>query len=134
MTERHELPRSGRRALRFDGELMASASTWANEGPGNSRWWAIHVYSAGSPKQVVLALDWRTNWEKETGWNCADIMETVADAADALEAHDPLCKLAGYPPGQHFAARQRALEESVSASWGQAVVEIMAELGVAEEV
>lgn len=131
----HTLPRSGKRALSFAGERIAGDSTLADNGPGNTRWWTVAVYRSDAG-HYVLALEWHTRWQGEISSQSAEIYDALEAVADALEAHDPLCRLIGFPASGDgkYAARQQHIETMLRQSWAALVSELLGELGVQERL
>lgn len=82
------LPRDGDRDLRFTGELIAEASSSANNvrsdysgAPG--RWAELALYRTASGKLVAQEVG-RTQWEGEHDRHSAWVCETEAEVIDAL--------------------------------------------------
>lgn len=131
----HTLSRSGKRSLSFAGERIAGGSTMADSGPSNTRWWAVAVYRSDAG-HYVLALEWHTRWQGEISNQTAEVYDTLEAVANALEAHDPLCRLIGFPTSTDgkYAARQQHMETVLRQSWAELVSELLGELGVEERL
>jgi len=135
MTYTYTLPRSGCRPLRFTGSLLTSGDTQADNGPGNTRWWSVAVYRTDADR-YILALNWHTRWQGEISSQTAEIYDALEAVADALEAHDPLCRLIGFPVSGNgkYAARQRHIETVLRQAWAELVGDVLGELGVEERL
>lgn len=126
--------RSGQRPLRFTGTLLASGDTQTDNGPCNTRWWAVEVYQTAG-NRYVLALQWRTRWQGEQENDAAIQAETLEEVAAALERQDPLAHLIGFPHSGDgkYAERQRHIEKVLAQSWAALASEILGKLDIAEE-
>lgn len=129
------LKRSGQRALTFTGDELASVSTFSDNGPGNLRYWNISVFKTESD-QFVLCMAWFSRWQGENEYDSATVHESLADVATALEAHDPLSRLIGFPSdvSGKYADRQRHIETVLRQQWQNAVSEILGDLDIAERI
>lgn len=114
----HTLPRSGQRPVSFAGERIASGDTQSADGPGSIRWWAVGIYRRDSGG-YILALHWNTRWQGEQAHDAAIAVASLEAVADALEAHDPLSLLIGFPVSGDgkYAARQRHIEAVLRQGW-----------------
>ena len=62
--DRYEVPRDGDRDLRFEGEIIARASSRKHEGPANTRWNELTLYRTQGGKLVAQKIG-RTQWQGE---------------------------------------------------------------------
>lgn len=129
------LLRSGKRPLSFVGELLAHADTHRNSGPSNTRWWAVSVYRTAAGR-FVLALEWHTRWQGEMACQTAEVHDTLDAVAEALEAHNPLDRLVGFPSGGDgkYAARQAHVETVLRQAWAALVSDLLGEIGIQEQL
>ena len=55
-TTRHTVERDGDRDLRFDGRLVASATSHHHEGPRNTRWTELELYETAGGQFVAAEI------------------------------------------------------------------------------
>lgn len=129
------LRRAGKRPLSFGGERIACGDTHAESGPSNTRWWTVAVYRTDAGR-YVLATEWHTRWQGEKPSAAAGAYDTLEAIADALEAHDPLGHLVGFPVsgGEKYAERQRHIENVLRQSWAAMIGDVLGVLGVEERL
>lgn len=131
--EYHTVTRTGMRPLRFRGECLYEDTTRTEDGLASQRWWEVEIYKLEDGRYVV-ARNYRTGWLSEAEVNEADVVDSADQAIFALEEHDPLEPVVGFPPGERFEHRQRHLEHVLRMAWRALVSRAAAALGVAEEV
>lgn len=93
MTEQITVERSGRRPLRFTGELIASSDTSCHD---DTRWTVARVYRRPYPdpafshetRGYVLAISHLTRWDGETDRHEAMLCDTAGELATEIEQLD----------------------------------------------
>jgi hypothetical protein len=127
------LTRTGQRPLAFDGEEQFRATSRARSGPAETRWWELVIYRTADAR-AVMELNYLSQWETETEWSTAAVYPTMEALFDALEQHNPLDPVRGYPDAPHYHAKQRTLEQSLRAAWATLVSQAAAALNVVERL
>jgi hypothetical protein len=118
------LPRSGAAPLRFRGELLAESDGERRSGREQTRWHELAVYRTAGDRYVVR-ITYRTRYQGEPDVDVA-LVTDAAGVAAALESHDPCAAAVGYPPGEHYAERQRRLLEDLRRRYAAQVSEVLA--------
>ncbi len=101
------LPRTGSADVTFTGRLLAES------GPDNARdqtrSHTLRLY-AMEPRGYAVAIAYETRWEGEQGHDDVYVIgDDPQKVVEALERHDPVACVAGYPPGEQFQAKQTRL-------------------------
>lgn len=99
------LTRTGRASLRFGGELLAESEGQHHRGRDQTRWHDIAIYQA-EDGTIALAIAYETRYQGEGGYATASVHETPASVAATLAGYDPTARVAGFPPGGHYAEKQ----------------------------
>lgn len=120
------LKRTGDRALSFDGEILATASTRGEKSAAN-RWHEVAVYETKGGA-IVVAIQYRTQWEGEVSHDYAEQVATVEAAVTALRGYDPCAYLLGYPLGEHYAQKQERLRAELRLRYEHAISEVLSAL------
>lgn len=131
MTE-YRVPRTGRPALVFTGELLSEQRAEIIDKGDNVRAWTVRLYQTGSGK-AVASVSYRSDWE-EPDHDAADVLPDLAGAATWLADHDPAGAVVGYPTGAQFAERQARLLGRARQLYAGAVSAVLAEAGAEERV
>jgi hypothetical protein len=124
------LRRTGGAALMLRGYgLIAQATSRAQTGTRQSRWHEIDVWAddsqiAGPAQRHAIAIRYRTQWQGELGHDYATVVERQ-EIARVLTTHDPLTHVAGYPPHEHYAQKQRRILSEIRAGWEHAISEVL---------
>jgi len=79
----------GRRPLRFEGELLASASNRLVGEKEQTRWWEARVYKSASGKYVFESR-YITLWEGEQKSTTADVFSSLDELITAIEKCEAL--------------------------------------------
>jgi hypothetical protein len=122
--------RTGLPALRLDGYgLCASATSRTPQGPTQTRWHELELWSAderlqGPEQRHCLVVRYCTQWQGELGHDHAELV-LRRRVGDALREHDPLAHLVGYPDGEHYARKQEMLECALRSGYEHAVTELL---------
>lgn len=131
--EKFTIQRTGAVPLAFEGEQLTAHSGWMVAGKDQTRWHEVAVYRTTSGRYVV-AIAFCTRWEGEEDWYTAAVCDTLDAVAEALEYHDPLAHLVGFPSHPTFADKQRALEDTLADRWASILSRTLADLGIVETV
>lgn len=121
----HTFPRSGARALQFEGEILTEVDTSSYE---SNRWFEarLAVTKGGA---YVASVTYRSRWEKEHDIDFA-FHGTADDVAEWLKSFDPMQGVLGIPTGvQNWREKQNRLEYEMTRHWSRAVSALTAELG-----
>lgn len=78
-----ELARDNGPDVRFQGEQIASASSWHYEGPRNTRWTELTLYRTSGGKLVCHEVG-RTLWQGERDRRAVHVADTEAEIIDAV--------------------------------------------------
>lgn len=119
------LPRSGQAPLQFTGDQVAESGSRDTKGPCQTRWHEMVVYRAESGK-LVLAIEYKTQWQGEHDRFQAWVCETPAGLRERLAEVDPFADLIGFPPGAQFDAKRQHTEKCLRQCWEGAVSELLA--------
>lgn len=129
-----KIDRTGNLPLAFQGEQLAEASTWAQSGPGNTRWHELRIYRSDSGR-YVLEIAFRTLWENEIDRSDAYVLASPVEVAETVEGYRVVPEGIGYPPGPAYREKQAALESAIRARFARAASDLYAGLdGFAETV
>jgi hypothetical protein len=89
MAEKIHLRRHGGRPIAFEGQRIAEATSQADSGPGETRWWQLGLYRTTSGA-FVLSLGYRTRWQGEVDVDLAHRVESATELEAILANQDPL--------------------------------------------
>ena len=128
-----KIPRTGNKMLKFDGALIAEASSRRVHGQERNRWFEIGVYQAKD--QWIVWVAYRTHWQGEHDHDWAEIYATPEFLIDALRKdYDPLSYLGGFPPHESFADKQARLEETIRRDYQSLITQIAEKISAEEEI
>jgi hypothetical protein len=133
MSQEITVDRTGDRPLAFSGREWASASSYDDFEPANTRWHEIALYeverAAGG---YVVSVAYRTNWDTETDHNAAKLCVDAKNAAEYLrDEYDPLKWFIGPPsagPGSPQEQRRERLMRDLRLRYQNAVSEVLEKL------
>lgn len=131
--EEFTLARTGDAPLRLRGVLLAEGDSERRGGNDTTRHHELAVYRTGSGRYVVR-IAYRTTWQGEGERLLAIICDTPDDVIACVRGHDPVPPGIGLPPGEHFAAKQVRIEESLRSRWGVLASQVLAKCGFSERV
>ena len=121
------LPRTGDAPLVADVDVLAKCSTQRLGGREYARWHALELYQ-DVLGPYILRIGYCTSWQGEHGYDWA---ARVGDA-DAVRAarrdHDCTAYVAGFPPGQAYAAKQERLLDEIEHRYDLAVSAVLGAL------
>ena len=83
-TETVKLVRDGKRALEFEGELIAEDDNHSHEGPTQNRWTEVSVYQTKGGK-IVVGVAHISQWQGETDCYSAEVFASIEEAAAYIE-------------------------------------------------
>lgn len=136
--DEYKVKRSGRVALKVQGERVVEAGGRFHAGQECNRWYDLAVYRAAESGKIVVAASYETRWQGEESQYAAEVvgsMEEVPSAFDELEAElSVLTANYGYPPGDQYSDKQARMLAQLRAVWQSRVSAVCDELGIAEEV
>jgi hypothetical protein len=123
------LQTTGEIPFEFEGEQIASLSNSYVGGVDRTRYHEVCVYRC-EEGGYYLELSWRTRWKGESGFTDAAFHSSLEELVEAIQGVDPLALLIGYPEGQQFEAKQRALKTQISTDWANLRGALFKVLGV----
>jgi len=114
------LRRSGSADVTFSGREIASST------PGGepTRWHELRLYSVGTGGYAA-AVAYCTRWQGEIGRDDVYVVPDAPSLVEALEHHDPLAGVAGYPPGEQFREKQARMEADLRQRYADQVSDIL---------
>jgi len=118
--------RTGQPALRLTGYgLAAQSSSRSQQGPTQNRWhdlelWADDRVPAGEDQPHCVVVRYCTQWQGELGHDHGEVVPRRG-IGDVLRHYDPVEHLTGFPPGQHYEAKQAGLQRAIRAAYDHAV-------------
>jgi len=120
-----KLRRSGRAPLKFNGELLAEASS-RSEKKSNRKTSGhlVRIYRTAAGK-YVLQIEYGSDYRQETPAWTAEVCDKASDVRSMLETYDPALDVTGYPPEPSFAARQKILLDETRRRFSAIVSEIL---------
>lgn len=126
----YRLDRTGKPPLAFEGEFIAGAygEEMLDEKRRNPRWHDLELYRTRSGR-YVLSVRYASTWKEEVGFDEVVVVDSPEDVKGELARWDPLAPVAGYPPGEQFAAKQERLLADVRARFDRTVSELFSQLG-----
>jgi hypothetical protein len=127
------LPRSGQAPLKISATRWLENEGQRRNGREQTRWHDLAIYYLDRD-QYVAAIAYRTNWQGENGHDAAEVVAAAGDVGRVLRDYDPLAHVAGFPPGEAYAERQRRLESDLVGRYQSQVSEILADPVFAEDV
>ena len=126
-TDTHCLTRTGNTPLKFQGQLIARSRPARDEGKKAKdlpRWNEVALYRTKAG-QWVVAISYCTEWRGEHGRHLAVVVPDLAAVVKTMQEYDPVAHLSGFPPGEHFEARQRRVEEDLRHQYAALVTEVL---------
>jgi hypothetical protein len=132
----YTLQRTGLPPLKFEGELIASASSHirVNGGPLENRWHEIELYKTAGGKWV-WQVAFRTCWQGEHDHYRAEVVASDQVVINDLTIeYEPLAHYQGYPPGAYYAEKDARQRDAILLGYQRAVSELLSEAGIAEVV
>ena len=132
------LTRTGLAPLRFEGEMIAEASSHGRDGPLQNRWHEIRVYRIPCPKaysdmfatptpdRLVAQVDFHSQWQGEHSHHTADVCESSDVLTDFLIAYDWREGWENYPSSDAYAGRRERNDRVVRGGYLRAVSEVLA--------
>lgn len=129
----YTLKRTGKPSLRFQGELLAQADGWQQNGCNQNRWHALTAYRTTGGKYVV-SISYRTRWQGESDHDFAEVCSDAQSAAAVFQGYDAVEFVAGYPPGNAYAEKQARLIQDLTQRYAVLVSEVLADEAFAERI
>ncbi len=118
------LLRSGQAPLQFLGEKIAATDSRQHQGPCQNRWHEVAIYRVHDGR-LVLAIDYRTQWQGEMDRDQAIICSDESELRSRLAEYDPLADVIGFPPGRQFDEKRAYTEKHLRQCWDAAVSELL---------
>jgi hypothetical protein len=134
----HTLTRTGRPALRVEGEAIYDGTTKTHTGDAQNRWHEVTAYELDGGGYVAH-VRYRSLWEDErAGAEVALEAATLAALADELRGYNPVKHVLGRPERdeeerRRNGPRNRVITSGLRSRWEHLVSELCAALGVVEE-
>jgi len=119
------LTRTGKAPLRFTGELLEESDGRIQGGKDHNRWHHLAVYRTGGNSYVVR-IAYKTIWQGELDREITEIVGKPEAVAVVLRDYDPTSHVQGYPPGEHYAAKQARTLDDIRRRYDSQVSEILA--------
>lgn len=119
----YTLTRTGNLPLRFEGKLIAEASSKWTNGRENNRWHVLKLYRTES-RNYVLAIGFRTQWQGEQNTDVVIIAKSPADIQKRVADFVPLPPGVGYPPGEAYIDKQARLVNTMTTSFDHLVSDL----------
>jgi hypothetical protein len=119
------LTRTGQAPLRFTGELLEESDGHIQGGKDHNRWHELAVYRTNGGSYVVR-IAYKTIWQGELDREMAEIVGKPEAVAEVLRDYDPTSHVQGYPPGEHYAAKQARTLDDIRRRYDAQVSEILA--------
>lgn len=120
----YTLRRSGQAPLTFRGELIASSDGERQGGKEHTRWHELAIYRTAGGKYVAV-ISFRTKWQGELDHDEAEPLATPEEVARYFRVWRPTQFVAGFPEGQHYAARQEKLLADIANRYYEQVSELL---------
>lgn len=129
------IQRTGDLPLTFTGEKLAEADTQEFGGKAQTeRYFSGEVYETTGGRHVI-AVTYHTTWKGEAPHQDAVIVYPEPESIrEALEDLDPVQHVAGFPPGEKYAARQANLITHMNRMWAHLISELLTQAGVSETI
>lgn len=130
MTE-YRIRRTGKRPLRFTGEVVAKATSAGHPGLQDRSHTITLYFTEGG--RWVLAMFYDTNWGSERPWHRGAYHDDRDSVLEALDDWDP-CDDINLPPGAKYDALQDEVEKAVSDGWAIAVSDLLEQVREMDEI
>jgi hypothetical protein len=117
------LKRTGSSPIAFDGEPIAEADGRILGGREHNRYHKLALYRTAAGRHV-LAIQYLTHWQGEFDNAEVHHADDAQAVLAALMSYDPLMHVAGYPPGETYAEKQRRLEDDICRRYRATVTEL----------
>jgi hypothetical protein len=123
------LTRTGQAPIRFEGELVAEASSRSHEGgPLQNRWHEIEIFLTECGR-VLAHVEFCSRHQGEFHHHTVvDVLSPrPLSLSSWLQSYDYRTGWQGYPSGEHYAERQARIEQAIGDGYRRAVSEVLAE-------
>lgn len=131
--DRHTVPRTGDIPLEFTGRIVSRASTKEPVGEGRFRWHELTLFDLGEERYAVhvwYRSDFlRKNGVHEAPYHWGQVVDGIEALRDWLHGLNESRPVVGYPPGDHFAAKQKRLLLGLRLRYEQAISNLLSPLG-----
>ncbi len=118
--EEYTLERTGDRPIKFNGELIAYASTNYGQGPCQRRWWQLALYQTDSGK-FAMHINYHTDWHGEFDKSEVFVEDTIESVVEQLKCTIPVPSMTGFPVGSQYAEKQARVLDILTSAWNVAV-------------
>jgi hypothetical protein len=126
------ITRTGKAALVFDGELVASSDGKLAAGREQNRWHDLKLYKTAGGNFVGV-VDYVTQWQGEIGYTCSE--QVKADGVQAFfRSYDPDRHVQGFPNAPQYAERQETLLRWIRDRYEVQVSELLSSIKELDEV
>ena len=134
MSSAYTLTRTGAAPLRFEGELVAKATSYSRDGPLQNRWHEIEVYAClpFSGGRHVVHVEFSSRWQGESGHHAVEVFDAPDSLAEFLQSYDWRQGWENYPAGPDYADRRERNERAIAGGYARAVSDVLA--GFPEEL
>jgi hypothetical protein len=119
-----KITRTGHRPLAFTGEMIASLSTRELAGHDHNRWHDLRLFRT-SAGRFVIAVNYRTQWERELDHDTAQGVATAEELDEFLSHHDIEARVTGLPTGEQFDLKRRRILDDLTNRYHDAVSQIL---------
>lgn len=120
----YRLTRSGTAPLRFTGEKIACSDGEHLGGQDRTRYHDVAIYWTEGGKYVT-AVEYVTRFQGEIGHADAEVFDAPGEVVAWLRAWPLETHVAGFPPGEAYAERQRALLADLRRRYNSQISEVL---------
>jgi hypothetical protein len=106
---------TGGMPIGFEGIPVFQGSSQLQNSAERTRFHRIGIYKRN--QDWVVNINYITRWRGEHNFSEVWCRKDLDEIIEAISEHDPLKRVAGYPPGQRFAEKQRRLEIEIERDW-----------------
>lgn len=126
------IPRSGKAAITFEGELVVGSDGKHCNGKDQNRWHDLALYRTVGGNFVVH-VEYVTQWQGEVGWSEAEQV-SPDKVEEFFRGYDPCKHVQGFPPSEKNVERQANLLNWIRTRYDAQVAEILDMCPEADEV
>lgn len=123
-----KLNQSGKPQLTFDGDLLAETESGNHDA---TRWFQLRLFR--SKDNLILGIACLTRWQGEKNRYSVLHAPELAGLLSKLEEFDPLQQVGYWPPGEHYAEKERNTRLALQSDFAAALSELWEEAGLSVE-
>lgn len=126
-----QLTPTGQAPVEFEGEKLCEHSSQGFQGPSQNRWYVIRVYQPTDRDDLVLEIEYRTQWQGEKGRTDVFLAPSKRVLYRHLQDYDPMKGVPLRPPGVSGAKRKNeVVRVAITQAWEELVSEVCATIGI----